>query len=346
MAANPKRPSRPARKESWRDVLRTEHAILDLLGWANTMPTLSSVELAQRLPIDIAPISLRQALLKDAHSSRSFPAFARSWLVRLLHEGADASWWTTLFDPDKRSVARQIWDLVESERTANPQWLPASGDDALLVRIFEPFDLHRAARTARVEEAFDRIDSLQFESTADLISRVGPELPLGFTYLAAMRRLDAEVRNGGFAQLYGNGGAVVVAAAIEGFSAAGSKAAEIGRKAQQVEADSGRGSWSQVDRLYYALDPSIFDLAASLLENRPELFEQPAFQLKHDDGRLWRVRVSGANLELEIVIPGEQPIVRKRRCESTAAARREAESLVAEQRREGFHPVVGTTPLP
>lgn len=305
------------------------------------MPTLSSVELAQRLPIGIAPISLRQALLKDAHASRTFPAFARGWLVRLLHEKADASWWMTLFDSDKRGAARQIWDRIESELAAKPNWLPVSGDDALLLEIFAPFDLHRSPRTARVEDAFDRIDSLRFESTAELISQVGSELPLGFTFLAAMRWLDAEVRNGGFAQLYGNHSGSVVAAAIEGFSAAGSKAAEIVRKAQQVEAER-RRAWSEVDRAYYALDPNIFDLSAGLLENRHELFEQPAFQLKHDDGRLWGVRVYGANLELEIVIPGEEPIVRKRLCESTTAAKNEAESLVAEQLREGFRRVSGS----
>ena len=321
-------------KPSWRDQLRTKHSITSLIDWANTMTTLSGIELTQRLLVPIAPNTLRLALLEEAHASRSFAKFARSWLVRLLHEKADSSSFSTLFDPDKTVAAAQIWKKVEAHRAANPQWLPVTADDPVLVELFAPFDLHRSARVAKIAAAFAKIDGLECLALGDLLAQVGSKLPVGFTYLASMRWLDTEVRSGGFEQLFSNGGDKAIAGAIEGFELAGSPAAQIVRESQNT-LGVGR-TRAELDTAYATVKPSMFDLAAKLLEARPDLFDSPFTELRHADGRVWRVRVIGARLDLEIVIGGDDVVARNRTFDSAASADAEARRLIDEQEREGF----------
>ena len=55
----------------------------------------------------------------------------------------------------------------------------------------------------------------------------------------------------------------------------------------------------------------------------------------HADGRRWSVRISRGGFELRIELPGEAPLVKRRK---TADAASEVEALIAEQRAEGFSP--------
>lgn len=316
---------------AWYEQLKTQHAVVSLIDWANTLPTLSSVELAQRLPVSVPPSTLREALVQEAHEKRVFPEFARTWLVRLLHEQAELSSWASLFDADKKDAAKQIWQRVAAHQQAHPNWAPTSGDDRQLVQIFSNFELSRSRRVERVEAAFARIDVLKHESLDQWLTKVRETLPVGFVYLAAMRALDTAIRAGGFAQLYQSAPDSLVTSAIEGFVASKSQAAEIIRKSIGTPS-----SWLQLDISYLKQNPDVFELAAKLLDDRADLFDQSSSELHHTDGRIWRVRVAGTKLELEIVVEDEEPILRTRTFDSAPAALAEAKRMVDEQLHEGF----------
>ena len=77
--------------------------------------------------------------------------------------------------------------------------------------------------------------------------------------------------------------------------------------------------------------------STSLLEQEPLLFEPPFHELQHlEDGRKWRVRTSGAGIEIEIALSEGTLITRKRACATATQAEQETAALIAEQVADGF----------
>lgn len=307
----------------------------NLLEWSNTLPSLTTLELTQRLPVSVPPSTLLKELLAEAHAQDAFPAFARSLLVRLLRENANASGWLAVLDPDQRETAVLIWARVQQERAAHPDWLPETGEDPRIIKVFSAFDFRRSARVARVASVFERLNELPKESPAERVTRLQNDFPRGFAWVNAMRRVDAEVRSGGFAAFYANGGEAIAQDAVEGFRAAHCKAAEVVRDSvHERQADEPR--WPRLDEAYLALELDVFALTGTLVDEQPVLFDTPFEELHHADGRVWRVRTSGSRLELEIVVGKDEPFTRTRHLDSPAAARAEAARLVEEQLQDGF----------
>ncbi len=75
---------------------------------------------------------------------------------------------------------------------------------------------------------------------------------------------------------------------------------------------------------------------STLLESRSELFEPPFHELRHPDGRRWSVRTSGSTVELRITLEDGEVVTRERAHGSAQAAERAMQSLLEEQRTEGF----------
>jgi hypothetical protein len=317
----------------WRDRLRTEHSISSLLDWADTLPTLSLLALSERLPVRIAPIYLLGELCNEAHEKDVFAAFARSWMVRRFY-GEDA--WSELFDRDKVDAATVLLARVDATRDANPNWRPSSKDDRLLREVFSGVDLTRSSHVTRVAVVFARIaealDAHSGEGLYSFYSSLRAHLPLGFSWVASMRCVDAEVCNGGFAQFFANRNDDAIGGAIDGFSACRHDAAKI---IANATATTDKRAWTRLDNAWYALRPSVNDVTEQLLHERPELFEATTFELMHDDGRRWRVRAFGSTLDIEIVFPDER-VTRSRKLESAAVALAEAKRLLAEQLQDGF----------
>jgi hypothetical protein len=346
-----------------------------VLEWAAQFPRLSVVELAKQLSGRVAPISLQQAMVKEARERGSFPALARALLVRLLlrdfprgmgqgnlEEARSAlasafTVWILIFDPDQREAAEAIWAAVVTELEAHPDWVPQSSDEPRLVKLFSGHSLDRSTRASLVARARERIE----ECTHGQRTNAGrlealTQLPPGHGYIHAAGWVDAEVRNGGFAQLYKNSGGVEVPLAVIALNAMqhGDLATIVQESLvfareqnrhllapglfhePKIELTSPR-NWGQLDKAYTSAARNLFESFASLIETVPHLFEPPFRELKNrTDGRKWKVRTSGAGIELEIELADGTSITRKRSCTTPAKAEAEVQTMINEQLADGF----------
>jgi hypothetical protein len=344
------------------------------LEWAAQFPRLSVVELARQLSGRVEPIALQQEMVREAREQGTFPELARGLLVRLLlrdfprglgqsapEEAKSAlasifSIWMLIFDPDQRTAAEAIWAKVVNELETHPNWAPEPGD-ARLAKLFAGHDLNRSKRAALVAAARERIEvCLQGLATNKRWLEALTQLPPGHGLLHAASWVDAEVRNGGFAQLYKNSGGVEVPLAITALHAMGRAelavlvqeslinarlnhrhllASELTHAPVLPENASPR-SWTQLENAYYPLARDLFEAYASLIESKPELFNPTYRTLRHSDGRTWRIRTSGAAIELEIGLEDGTSINRLRQCATAERAEQEMKSMLEEQLADGF----------
>ena len=347
-----------------------------VLEWAAQFPRLSVVELAKQLSGRIAPISLQQAMVKEARERGCFPELARALLVRLLlrdfprgvgqvnPEDAQSalasafSIWMLIFDPDQRAAAEAAWGAVVAELEARPDWVPQHGDEPRLLALFKDRDLSRSKRASLVARARERIETcLTGHRTNKAWLDALSQLPPGHGFLHAAGWLDAEVRNGGFAHFYKKSGGVEVPLAIAALNAMGrtelsslvTESLSIARVHHRhllapglfhepvLTIPESPRTLIQLDKLYFNLSGDLFEAFASLIESAPHLFE-PAFrELQHaEDGRKWRVRTSGAAIEIEIVLEDGTTITRTRQLANASRAEVEVQTMINEQLADGF----------
>lgn len=313
-------------------------------------------------------------MVREAREQGVFPELARALLVRLLlrdfprglaqtgPEEAKAalasilSVWMLIFDPDQRAAAEAIWAKVVLELETHPNWVPEPGD-ARLAKLFAGHDLSRSKRAALVVAARERIETcIQGLATNKRWLEALAHLPPGHALLHAASWVDAEVQSGGFAQLYKNSGGVEVPLCITALQAMGRTelallvqeslvnarlnhrhllAAEL-TSAPALPENASPRSWAQLDTSYQALSRDLFEAYASLLEARPELFDPAYRELRHSDGRTWRIRTSGAAIELEIGLEDGTSINRLRQCATAERAEQEMAAMIAEQLADGF----------
>ena len=347
-----------------------------VLEWAAQFPRLSVVELAKQLSGRIAPISLQQEMVKEARERGCFPELARALLVRLLirdfprgygsvtPEDAQSalasgfSVWMLIFDPDQRVAAEAVWGLVVAELEAHPDWVPEHGDEPRLMKLFAGRDLSRSKRATLVARARERIDNaLRGQRTNKGWLEALASLPPGHGFIHAAGWVDAEVRNGGFLQYFKNSGAVEVPLAIAALTAMGrTEVATLLQESLATAREHHRHllapglfndpvlpvienprALAQLDKAYFALPHDLFESFASLIEAAPNLFEPPFRQLRHgEDGRKWRVRTSGAAIEIEIELEDGTLITRTRQCTTASRAEQEVQTLINEQLADGF----------
>lgn len=347
-----------------------------VLDWAAQFPRLSVVELAKQLSGRVAPISLQQAMVKEARERNSFPALARAILVRLmlrdfprglgqgnLEDARSAlasmfSIWILIFDPDQRDAAEAVWAAVVAELEAHPDWVPQHGDEPRLVKLFAGHAMDRSKRASLVARAQERIDAaIHGHRTPGSKLEALSQLPPGHGFLHAASWVDSEVRNGGFALLYKNSGGLEVPLALTGLTAMGRSdlsalvqeslafarvnnrhllAPSLVHEPVLPEVASPR-AWAQLDKSYLALSQNLFEALASLIETMPQLFEPPFRELKNrEDGRKWKVRTSGAGIEIEIELADGTSVTRKRACTTAAKAELEVQGMINEQLADGF----------
>lgn len=325
-----------------------------LVAWAEKFPTASMNELAGKLPVRVAPIALVLAMAEEAHRRGTFASFARSWMVRVLNTDSDSGTWGYIFDDANSASGSELWRRAEAARKADPDWLPKHKDEPRLVALFAGVELARTPREQAMMTAFDRIAEVcrgrRNKAALDALA----QLPPGFGYLFAVRWVDAEVRNGGFEQLYRNSRGVELPLAITGLGLMKrDDLAAVARESlgyaklvhpelldDSVDAPTlpAARPWGQLDKAYYAVarDDLSEDFAA-FVESRPELFDPPFQQVRHPgDGRLWKARACGPTVEIQIVLDDGTAITRERKQASPAAAQRELQRLVEEQLSEGF----------
>lgn len=347
-----------------------------VLEWAAQFPHLTVVELARQLSGRIAPIALQQAMVKEARERGSFPALARALLVRLLRRdfprgmgqtspeeaqvalASAFSVWILIFDPDQRTAAEAVWGAVVAELEAHPEWVPEHGDEPRLVKLFASRDLSRSKRAALVARARERIEAcLHGHRSNKAWLEALTQLPPGHAFIHAAGWVDAELRNGGFSQLYKNSGGVEVPQAIAAFNAM--ERPELARVLEEslvVAREEHRHllapslfhvpaltkpdvmrSFGQLEKVYLAGAKELFEAFASLIEAQPQLFEPPFRQLQHrEDGRKWRVRTSGAAVEIEIELEDGTSITRTRQCATAQRAEQDVQAMITEQLADGF----------
>ncbi len=347
-----------------------------VLEWAAQFPRLSVVELAKQLSGRIAPISLQQAMVKEARERGTFPALARALLVRLLlrdfprgigqvsPEDAQSalasgfSVWMLIFDPDQRAAAEEVWAAVVTELEAHPEWVPQHGDEPRLLQLFSGRDLSRSKRAALVARAKERIETCLHghRSNKSWLEALS-QLPPGHGFIHAAGWVDAEVRNGGFAQYYKNSGGVEVPLAITALKAMGrNELAALLEESLGTAREHHRHLLAPalttepvltatetprllpvLDKSYFSLSGDLFESFASLIEAAPQLFEPPFRELQHrEDGRKWRVRTSGASIEIEIQLEDGTSITRTRQLATASRAEQEVQTMINEQLADGF----------
>lgn len=347
-----------------------------VLDWAAKFPRLSVVELAKQLSGRIAPIALQEAMVKEARERGCFPELARALMVRLLHrdfargmgsmnvEEAQAahasglSVWMLIFDPDQRATAELVWNAVAKEMEKHPDWVPQHGEEPRLLKLFAGHNLSRSKRATLVARARERIETaLHGQRTHQAAVDALASLPPGHGYIHAAGLVDAEVRNGGFLQYLKNSGGVELPLAIAALKAMGRSefsllleealavarehhrhllAPSIFSEPKLSVTDTSR-SLMQLDKAYFALPHDLFEAFASLIEAQPQLFEPPFRQLQHrEDGRKWRVRLSGAAIELEIELEDGTSVTRTRQCATASRAEAEMQTMINEQLADGF----------
>ena len=347
-----------------------------LLDWAAQYPRSSIVELAKQLSGRVAPVTLQRELVKEARERDVFPALARSLMVRLLNRpfphgvgraGAEIaaaelasafSMWVTIFDPDQRVLAASLWDGLVAQLHAHAEWVPQHGEEPRLIALFRGADLKRTARADLVNRAQAQVAAIVSEvrTNRGWLEALG-QLPPGFGYLHAVSWVDAEVNNGGFMQLYKNSGGVEVPLAItaltvmrrsdlvallrESLAFARGVNRQLLAPALHQEPSTADvltpRTWKQLDQAWSTTPKDLFNLFALLLEEEPLLFAPPFHELQHlEDGRKWRVRTSGAGIEIEIALSDGTVITRKRACATASQAEQETAALIAEQVADGF----------
>jgi hypothetical protein len=347
-----------------------------VLDWAAQFPRLSVVELAKQLSGRVAPISLQQAMVKEARERGSFPALARALLVRLMlrdfprgvgqgnpedTQSALASMfsvWILIFDPDQRVAAEAVWAAVVAELEAHPEWVPQDASEPRLLKLFAGHAMDRSKRASLVVRARERIDAaIHGQRTPAGKLEALSQLPPGHGFLYAASWVDTEVRNGGFALLYKNSGGLEVPLAITGLTAM--RRTDLAALVQESlsfarvhnrhllspslvnepvlpEVAEPR-TWNSLDKSYQGLSQNLFDALASLIESMPQLFEPPYRELKNRaDGRKWKVRTSGAGIEIEIELADGTTVMRKRACTTAAKAEAEVQTMINEQLADGF----------
>jgi hypothetical protein len=347
-----------------------------VLEWAAQFPRLSVVELAKQLSGRIAPISLQQEMVKEARERGTFPQLARALLVRLLirdfprgygsvnPEDAQSalasgfSVWMLIFDPDQRAAAEAVWSSVVAELEAHPDWVPEHGDEPRLLKLFSGRDLTRSKRAALVARARERIETaLHGQRSNKAWLEALASLPPGHGFIHAAGWVDSEVRNGGFLQYLKNTAGVELPLAITALTAMGrTEIASLLQEALATTREHHRHllapglttepvlpviesprSLAQLDKAYFALPHDLFESFASLIEAAPHFFEPPFRQLQHrEDGRKWRVRTSGAAIEIEIELDDGTSITRTRQCATASRAEQEVQTLINEQLADGF----------
>lgn len=347
-----------------------------VLDWAAQFPRLSVVELAKQLSGRVAPISLQQAMVKEAREKGCFPALARGLMVRLLlrdfprgmgqsspEEAQSAlasafSVWALIFDPDQRVIAEQAWGAVVKELEAHPEWVPQHADEPRLLAVFNGRDLSRSKRAALVARARDRIEvAIAGQHTNKAWLDALSQLPAGHGFIHAAGWLDAEVRNGGFALFYKNSGGVEAPVAMAALKVMGRpdlativeeslSSARVNHRhllapglfhEPQIAENEAPRTFAQLDKAYTSLSGDLFEAFASLIESAPHLFEPPFRELKNrEDGRKWRVRTSGASIEIEIELDDGTSITRMRQCPSSGRAELEMQTMITEQLADGF----------
>ncbi len=347
-----------------------------VLDWAAKFPRLSVVELAKQLSGRIAPIALQEAMVKEARERGCFPELARALMVRLLHrdfprgmgsmnvEEAQAahasgmSVWMLIFDPDQRATAELVWNSVAKEMEKDTEWVPQSADESKLVKLFAGHNLTRSKRATLVARANERIgNALVGQRTNQAALDALASLPPGHGFIHSAGHVDAEVRNGGFLQYLKNSGGVELPLAIAAlkamdrseFSLLLEEALAVAREHHRhllspsifsepkLSVTDTTRTLGQLDKTYFALPQDLFESFASLIEAQPTLFEPPFRQLQHkDDGRKWRVRLSGAAIEIEIELDDGTSITRTRQCATSSRAETEMQTLINEQLADGF----------
>jgi hypothetical protein len=123
-----------------------------LTAFADARPTATLEQLARELgpEKDIAPVQVEWLLRHEAQETQRVHRFARSALVRQVHEvfprgwmrGERAEWnrilvgaeWITALGEERRAAAERVWDSLM--KIASIGWLPSSPDDPILVQAF------------------------------------------------------------------------------------------------------------------------------------------------------------------------------------------------------------------
>lgn len=248
-------------------------------------------------------------MAEEAHARGDFASLARATFIRMLHtvdvagaprEGkrhalVDTLPFNAMFDPEHKQTAKRLWSEFTDRLERNPDWTPASADDDRLIALFEPH-----TQEFQRSEVREKVNAVAREVEQTLLAP-GPHrmhiaslrpLGRGHCYFHAMRWVDAEVRNGGFEQLYSNTGGAEVADAIEAHRAIGQDRiaaiiAESLRYARlrkpswvhesvattpALDVDGPPRTWADLDKAYYAEDDAGAD---ALIRQRGDLFDPP-----------------------------------------------------------------------
>ncbi|MEM6990639.1 MAG: DUF4375 domain-containing protein, partial [Myxococcota bacterium] len=310
----------------------------------------------------------------EAYLAGTVPSLARAMFVRVLHGLGDqvhgpreGDWLKPsehdvsvsllpMFDPEHKELGRQLWSDFARLLVTFPDWTPMSPDDEKLVGLFSSHgcEFERSefrARVSTIEAAIDRALAApgpnQWKITA-LHS-----LPRGYRCFYAMHWVDAEVRNGGFDQLYRNSGGIEVPDAIaahqatEQLAIAGVVAESLryGRQRKPslvhesvqinpvLPGEGAPRSWRKLDEAYYQ-EPNAG--AEALVRNCNELFNPSWRVLTHPDGRVWRIRENGTRVELQIELPGGEMVDRELRLGLGELASDAIASRIGKQLELGF----------
>lgn len=317
-----------------------------LLEWAARFPRASVAQLVRQLPVKTAAVWLVLAMACQSRR-RDFAGFvgclAGHCVAEVFMEGATwshAEWLFLLaFEPEQTASAEGVWSRVRDAfgdgAGADASTLGASGA-ARLPAIFHGLTWPRAPGA----EELDEVDALlgRTSSTQEL-----ERLPVGYAWLAALRVLDAEVRNGGFSQLHENGLKERSRPVAELLRVMGEARAAAVVEAALAEMERPHGPRAtRLRALSQEYGCLVTDGAARALalrmvrEQRDALF--PAYrELRHpQDGRLFRARCFGARLEIEVVDGDGDRVIRTREVASRAGAQSELDALLLDLARDGF----------
>ena len=132
----------------------------DLTAFAEARPTATLMQLADELgpQDDIAAVQLELLLRDEALAAARIHRFARSALVRKVHENFPRGWnradtpspgpsspdewcrasvwaeWVTWLGEEHKAAAKRVWHSLE--RHVSTGWLPSGPDDSIIVQAF------------------------------------------------------------------------------------------------------------------------------------------------------------------------------------------------------------------
>jgi hypothetical protein len=210
---------------------------------------------------DAAPIQIRQLAVEHCLATREMPALIRDLMARSIRQHLPGGWGTAEGYEDLDAMdlgclprpyaelARALGDALNDAKPLEG-WLPASGDDALLLSACEQglASLSEARREliaqgavkarpgdawwARVEPVWKEISI--YDGPDVFLRQFGAVQP-ALGHLFAAHWCQGEVSNGGFSQFFSNSTGVLAPEALAGFAAIGMpKAAELVRRAIAV----------------------------------------------------------------------------------------------------------------